>query len=130
NLFDFGAAHRTEGDRPGINDKGLVTCDGKTRKDAFYFYKANWNTSDRFVYISNRRHALRTEPTTTVTVFSNEPEVELIVNGRSAGRKRSDGFGIFTFGNIELNDGDNSITATSTGNKQSVTDQVTWRLIR
>ena len=25
NLFDFGAAHRVEGDRPGINDKGLVT---------------------------------------------------------------------------------------------------------
>ncbi|MDE6491392.1 MAG: beta-galactosidase, partial [Muribaculaceae bacterium] len=35
NLFDFGAAHRTEGDRPGINDKGLVTFDRKTRKDAF-----------------------------------------------------------------------------------------------
>ena len=27
NMFDFGAAHRTEGDRPGINDKGLVTHD-------------------------------------------------------------------------------------------------------
>ncbi len=24
NMFDFGAAQRTEGDRPGINDKGLV----------------------------------------------------------------------------------------------------------
>ena len=41
--FDFGAAHRTEGDRPGINDKGLVTHDRKVKKDAFYFYKANWN---------------------------------------------------------------------------------------
>ena len=43
NMFDFGAAHRTEGDRPGINDKGLVTHDRKVKKDAFYFYKANWN---------------------------------------------------------------------------------------
>ena len=42
-MFDFGAAHRTEGDRPGVNDKGLVTFDRKVRKDAFYFYKANWN---------------------------------------------------------------------------------------
>ncbi len=32
NLFDFGAAHRTEGDRPGINDKGLVTFDRKVKK--------------------------------------------------------------------------------------------------
>ena len=36
NMFDFGAAHRTEGDRPGINDKGLVTHDRKVKKDAFY----------------------------------------------------------------------------------------------
>ena len=32
NMFDFGAAHRTEGDRPGINDKGLVTHDRKIKK--------------------------------------------------------------------------------------------------
>lgn len=32
NMFDFGAAHRTEGDRPGINDKGLVTFDRKVVK--------------------------------------------------------------------------------------------------
>lgn len=32
NLFDFGAAHRTEGDRPGINDKGLVTFDRKVKR--------------------------------------------------------------------------------------------------
>lgn len=43
NMFDFGAAHRTEGDRPGINDKGLVSHDRRTRKDAFYFYKASRN---------------------------------------------------------------------------------------
>lgn len=36
NMFDFGAAHRTEGDRLGVNDKGLVTRDRKIRKDAFY----------------------------------------------------------------------------------------------
>lgn len=36
NMFDFGVAHRTEGDRPGVNDKGLVTRDRKIRKDAFY----------------------------------------------------------------------------------------------
>ena len=44
-MFDFASARRTEGDRDGVNDKGLVTGDRKTRKDAFYFYKANWNPS-------------------------------------------------------------------------------------
>jgi len=32
---DFGSAGRTEGDRDGINDKGLLTYDRKIRKDAF-----------------------------------------------------------------------------------------------
>lgn len=130
NLFDFGAAHRTEGDRPGINDKGLVTFDRKTKKDAFYFYKANWNDSDPFIYISNRRHSRRTEPETTVTIFSNEPEVKLIVNGITIGTKKSDGFGIFTFHGIRLSEGENNITATSVNKKRQATDHVTWTLIR
>ena len=37
NMFDFGAAHRTEGDRPGINDKGLVTHDRKVKKGCILF---------------------------------------------------------------------------------------------
>lgn len=130
NLFDFGAAHRTEGDRPGINDKGLVTFDRKIKKDAFYFYKANWNKSDPFVYISNRRHSKRTQPQTTVTVFSNEPEVELTVNGKIFGRRISDGFGVFTFDGVELTPGENTIMVTSVKKKQPVSDTVTWHLVR
>ncbi|MDE5688632.1 MAG: glycoside hydrolase family 2 protein [Paramuribaculum sp.] len=130
NLFDFGAAHRTEGDRPGINDKGLVTFDRKIKKDAFYFYKANWNKTDPFVYISNRRHSKRTQSKTTVTVFSNEPEVELTVNGKIVGRRISDGFGVFTFDGVELTPGENIIIAVSVKKKQPVSDTVTWHLIR
>ena len=54
-MFDFGAAHRREGDRPGINDKGLVTFDRKYKKDAFYFYKANWNKTDPMVHLAEKR---------------------------------------------------------------------------
>ena len=54
-MFDFASARRTEGDRDGVNDKGLVTGDRKTRKDAFYFYKANWNP-EPMVYITSREH--------------------------------------------------------------------------
>ena len=65
NMFDFGAAHRTEGDRPGINDKGLVTFDRKVRKDAFYFYKANWNKQEPMIYLAGKRCRLRYQPEQT-----------------------------------------------------------------
>jgi len=129
NLFDFGAAHRTEGDRYGINDKGLVTFDRKTKKDAFYFYKANWNKEDPFVYIANRRHIRRTSAQTTVTVFSNLPEVRLIVNGKDLGVKKADGYGTFTFDNVVLNPGSNEIKASARNRSTSATDRVTWQLL-
>ena len=44
----------TRASTPGINDKGMVTEDRKTRKDAFYFYKANWNP-EPMVYLTSRR---------------------------------------------------------------------------
>ena len=44
NMFDFASDGRNEGDTPGRNDKGLVTYDRATRKDAFYWYKANWSS--------------------------------------------------------------------------------------
>lgn len=71
NMFDFGAAHRTEGDRPGINDKGLVTHDRKVKKDAFYFYKANWNP-EPMVYIAGRRSVNRVKPVTEVQAAIEE----------------------------------------------------------
>lgn len=42
-MFDFGSSSRFEGESPGINDKGLVTYDRKTPKDAYFFYRANWS---------------------------------------------------------------------------------------
>ena len=60
-------------DGPGINDKGLVTFDRKVKKDAFYFYKANWNTEEPFVYITNRRHRDRSLAVTDIMIFSPHP---------------------------------------------------------
>ena len=39
NMFDFGAAHRTEGDRPGINDKGWLPLTGKYVKTRSTFIR-------------------------------------------------------------------------------------------
>lgn len=89
NMFDFGAAHRTEGDRTGINDKGLVSFDRRTRKDAFYLYKANWNAGP-LVRIAGRRDRVRTRGVQRIVVFSNCAETELLLDGLSQGMRRPD----------------------------------------
>ena len=127
NMFDFGAAHRTEGDRPGINDKGIVTFDRKVKKDAFYFYKANWNKDDPFVYISNRRCGECFSGKTDVVVFSNLPQVELFVDGKSVGVKKPDVYSIFTWKDIDLKDV-NEIRAHSLKGKAVYSDAIVFSM--
>ena len=88
NMFDFGADARNEGGENGQNHKGLVTFDRKYKKDAFYAYKA-WLSDEPFVHICGKRYVDRVEPVTKVTVYSNQPMVELFANGKSIGAKES-----------------------------------------
>ncbi len=88
NMFDFGADARSEGGENGQNHKGLITFDRKYKKDAFYAYKA-WLSDDPFVHICGKRYVDRVEDVTKITVYSNQPEVELFVNGESLGKKAS-----------------------------------------
>ena len=88
NMFDFGADARAEGGENGQNHKGLVTFDRKYKKDSFYAYKA-WLSAEPFVHLCGKRYVDRVEDVTRVTVYSNQPEVELFVNGESLGKKQS-----------------------------------------
>ena len=88
NMFDFGADARAEGGENGQNHKGLVTMDRKYKKDAFYAYKA-WLSDEPFVHLCGKRYIDRVEDVTKVTVYSNQPEVELFVNGESIGKKQA-----------------------------------------
>ncbi len=81
NMFDFASDARDEGGEPGKNHKGLVTFDRQTKKDAFYLYKACWS-EEPFVHICGRRRENREEKVTEVKVYSNQPQVKLLVNGR------------------------------------------------
>lgn len=80
NLFDFAADGRDEGGKHGENQKGLVTFDRQTRKDAFYLYKAAWNKTEPFVHLCGRRYENRCEETTEIKVYSNRDEVALYVD--------------------------------------------------
>lgn len=89
NMFDFAADARAEGGEDGMNHKGLVTFDRKYKKDSFYAYKA-WLSDEPFVHVCGKRYVDRVEDVTKVTVYSNQPEVELFANGESLGRQTSD----------------------------------------
>lgn len=81
NLFDFAADGRDEGGKHGENQKGLVTFDRQTRKDAFYLYKAAWN-KEPMLHICGSRYIERAEDVTEVKVYSNAGEVSLYVDGK------------------------------------------------
>ena len=89
NMFDFGADARAEGGENGQNHKGLVTIDRKYKKDSFYAYKA-WLSDEPFVHVCGKRYVNRVEDVTKVTVYSNQPEVELFANGVSLGKKTAE----------------------------------------
>lgn len=127
NMFDFGAAHRMEGDRSGINDKGLVTHDRKIKKDAYYFYRANWNP-EPMIYIAGRRNVNRVKPLVDVQVFSNVEEVILIVNDCQCRRMKPDSLKVCLFKEVPLRKGRNEIEVRASDSKKQLIDRCTWIL--
>ena len=95
NMFDFAADARNQGGEPGMNHKGLITFDRKTKKDSFYLYKAYWS-KDPFVHICSKRYEDRTEDSITVKVYSNQNEVSLFVNGDKIETKHGEHIFVFT----------------------------------
>jgi len=87
-MYDFGADARAEGGENGQNHKGLVTFDRSYKKDSFYAYKA-WLSDEPFVHLCGKRYVDRVEDVTKVTVYSNQPKVELFANGESLGVKEA-----------------------------------------
>lgn len=123
-MFDFASASRNEGDHAGRNDKGLCTYDRQTRKDAYFWYKANWTTTP-FVYITSRRFVNRTTPTTDIKVYATTGAVHLTVNGVSLGAKTSSNH-IFLWPGVALQTGNNTVQAVSTQGGNTFQDSVTW----
>jgi beta-galactosidase len=129
NLFDFATGIRNEGDTRGVNTKGLVTFDRKTRKDPFFFYKANWSRGP-VTYVTGRRYTERAYAVADVKVYSNADSVKLTVNGEPAGEMAKDQATLCTyvFRNVKLSPGLNKVVATGDHAGKPVADSVEWSL--
>ncbi len=109
NMFDFAADGRDEGGVQGRNNKGLVTYDRKTKKDAFYLYKAYW-TTEPMLHVRGVRFVDRAPGERDVTVYTNCPSVTLILNGAEVATLEAvDHAAVFK--DVPLKDGPNTVSA-------------------
>ena len=129
NLFDFAADGRDEGGKKGQNQKGLVEFDHKTRKDAFYLYKAVWSR-EPFVHLCGKRFVNRAGEATRVRVYTNQERVTLYDGTRIVARKeRQDAAqpGVFLF-DVPLH-GEMYLSVVADSGGQTVRDEMTLRQV-
>ena len=121
--IDFPSFKRNEGDRPAINDKGLVTED-RTPKDAYFWYQANWS-EEPMLYLTSRRDVNKRTQQVKVMAFSNEPAIELRLNGGEwTSVPVTDRMAHWT---VQLDKGENRVEARArTSDGQLLSDAVTW----
>ncbi|WP_107045160.1 glycoside hydrolase family 2 TIM barrel-domain containing protein [Sphingomonas sp. STIS6.2] len=127
NSFDFATTVRREGDAIDINTKGLVTYDRKIRKDAYYFYKANW-TATPTVHVAGRRYVDRAYPAADVRVYSNAPRTDLLVNDRVVGTLSACPQMVCAWSNVALAAGANRVVARGVFPTGAVDDAIEWRV--
>lgn len=118
--FDLASDGRSEGDHNGINDKGLVTYDRAVRKDAYYWYQANWSKRP-MLHLTERRHDYRTQARVTIRAYSNQSAVRLTVNGRALSEMPVIDH-VATWENVGLAPGSNRIEVSS----GDLRDEAVW----
>jgi beta-galactosidase len=84
NMFDFASDLRNEGDSVDINTKGLVTFDRKTKKDAFYYYQANWSNKP-MIHLTGKNYRPRSYTRMDVKAYTNANTARLTINGIDMG---------------------------------------------
>ena len=127
NSFDFATTTRSEGNSQDINTKGIATFDHKYRKDAYFFYNANW-TETPTVHINSSLYTERAYRIADARVYSNAPKTALKVNGRLIGVLADCPERICVWNGVVLRPGVNDIAATGTFPSGDVDDQVQWHL--
>ncbi len=122
NQFDFGAEQRGE-TIPHLNQKGMYTYDRKP-KDIHFFYKASFSDDPVLHVALNDRKHFADQPGVeqTIDVYTNLEEAELIVNGRSYGKKKPEAPRRITWSGIDFRDGVNVVTARGTSKGKPILD--------
>ncbi len=126
NMFDFGWPGVTRGGRMNLNHKGLITYDRNVKKDAFFYYKANWSDQP-VLHLTSKRHVERTNATTQVKVYSNVGSPTLSVNGRDYGTTDGEHH-VYIWQGVELSPGENLVIVTVEHAGQLHRDTVSWHL--
>ncbi|WP_455666471.1 glycoside hydrolase family 2 TIM barrel-domain containing protein [Phocaeicola sp.] len=97
NFIDFSSALRDES-MSRINNKGLVYAD-RTPKDVYFYYQAAWRKDIPVLHIASRDWNYRSgvqqgdaPVVLPVKVYSNLPEVELFIDGKSVGKKKVENY--------------------------------------
>jgi beta-galactosidase len=111
-----------------LHDKGLVSEDREERKDAFYFYKANWSRQPVF-HLADKRHRVRLREQTEVTVYSNQGAAELLVNDERHGVQMPDDYGICRWRQVSLRPGENRIHVRTQREGSRFEDSAAWHLV-
>ena len=124
---DMQSTIRNEGEKAGMNDKGMVSYDRESRKDAFYFYKANWNP-EPMLYLTSRRFTNRTHALTDVKAYCNLREATLYVNGKKISTQRPDDIKRIIWHDITLQKGENKIKVVGKNGKKKLADETIWTL--
>ncbi|MFV0554726.1 MAG: glycoside hydrolase family 2 protein [Mangrovibacterium sp.] len=127
NTFDFATPMSSQGGVHSRNMKGLVTFDRKTKKDPFYWYKANWS-NEPVLYITQRRAVYRENEYTPVTVYSNIGTPQLFVNGKEITDFTPGTTDVhFVFNNVQLKEGENIVEVKRNNNGTEYTDKIVWQ---
>ena len=88
NMFDFSVPEWNRGSIKGRNHKGLITYDREVKKDAFYWYKANWS-NEPVLYLTGRRNNNLDIRAVSFTAYCNFGIPELFIDGKSYGKMAS-----------------------------------------
>ena len=127
NMFDFSSDSRREGDLTDINEKGLVSYDRRTRKDAFYFYRANWSGQPT-LHLVGRRYVDRPYGVVDVKAYSNAAQVRLWVNDADQGMTPCEG-GICAWRSVHLQPGPNTLRAAADIAGAAQVDSMQWTFL-
>jgi beta-galactosidase len=126
NLFDFSSDSRQEGDLTDINEKGLVSYDRQTRKDAYYFYRANWSAQPTLRLVG-RRYVDRAYAMTDIKAYSNAAQARLFLNGSEIGLAPCSS-GICLWRSVRLSEGANELSVTAQIAGAAIIDSLHWSL--